>query len=190
MVSCNTTCSCCVFNFRLHIGCKGYFRIHTYCGTSHSHVWLPSSSAVVLVSVPHTAAGGKAAVAQGQLGVPAPRAVAGTIKADVTRTAEDAAVCSVQPADSQVWGLGKSTTVCLWPAPWAPFPISFRRRACQVAISRRKISTQFLGLRRQAILDLHSSRCYIRLVYYVSYFLHPTASLEENAKCSEENYNR
>lgn len=62
------------------------------------------------------------------------------------------------PTDSRVWGLRRAIPVCLRILPEHRAP-SARRCACQVAISLGKIAVQFLGLRRQAILDLHSLEC-------------------------------
>lgn len=160
-----------MFKFCLHISSKGHFCIYTCCEKSCSHTWLTSSSAVVLTSVLHAMTGSKAAVAQGQLSILTPQlreeaSWQGQLRQTLLGQPRTQLHVQSSPTDSWVWGLGK--TICLWTTPWAPCPISFQRCVCQVAISLRKISIQFLGL-RQAILDLHSLECYIRLVYYVTF---------------------
>lgn len=177
MVSCNTTCFCCVFKFCLLISSKWYFCIYACCenlvatrGAQAVQLWFscqcyrPRRAAKLLwhrdSSVIPTPQLWEEASWQGQL--------------RQTLLGQPRTQPHVQssPADSWVWGLGKTVTICLWTTPWAPCPISFQRCVCQVAISLRKISIQFLGLRRQAILDLHSLECYIRLVYYVTFTSH------------------
>lgn len=123
------------------------------------------------MSVLHAMTGSKASVAQRQLSILTSQLWGeANWQAQLRQTllGQPRTQLHVQPspADSWVWGLGRTSTICLWTTPWAPCLI---RCMCQVAISLRKISMQFLGLRRQAILDLHSLECYIRLGHYVTF---------------------
>lgn len=152
---------------------RNIFFIYTCCEKSCSHILLTGISAAVPMSALHAMNVSKATVAQKQLSIVTPQWEEASWHRQLRQTllGQPKTQLNTQfsPTDSWLWGLRKTITVCLRTTPWAPCPISFHECVSGGYQEYEDNHSQFLGLRRQAILDLHSLECYITLVYYVTF---------------------